>query len=643
LAVEVSFCNDEACPPKTIKIKRVKKLDWDKKTTCDEYEEHVNNLLATLNSTKVLTANENNIMAALDEFINELNSCLRRAVETTKSTCGRRKTSKHAKSKKWWDDELNYIKEQVNRAYTNYKQSGFLSATLKQNYKTLRAHYRYKQRDKKRKSMKSYQRKLEILYRQNKSEFWKDMKKKRKKVIGVDIQTNELKNSFEELFNKKLVQNKENEKAIEEIGLLVENKLKTIKNSRYEINPLNLEIIIKGLKNNKSIGFGEVSNEMYKYGGHTVLGCVKLILEKIIEYGKIPHLFNIGKIMPIIKNEKEDNDNLNNVRPITISDTLSNIFEKVVIYEIDKVHTDQNLQFGFKRNSSTNYAIFVLKETVNYYNYKKKNVYACAIDASKAFDKVNRIIMAFKLIGKVHPLVWRALVHYYAVSVAYLYNKNEASSIFKTTVGVKQGGPLSPRLFAIYVEDLIVELETSVFGAMIGNTKTGVLMFADDLIVLTESKENLQEMLKIVEKYCLKNEIKINAKKTQFIRFGGFDCQNESQSISLDGHRIKRVDKIEYLGVWIDSKLKSHGHIEEKTVSITNAFNALRNVGITEKDTSVSMKTFLYKVYCRPILFYGIENLTLQKQDIKTIQTTEATLIKYSYNLSKTTRTTQTY
>ena len=282
----------------------------------------------------------------------------------------------------------------------------------------------------------------------------------------------------------------------------------------------------------------------------------------------------------------------------------------------------------------------LLRTTVSFYNYKKKSVYACAIDASKAFDKINRILMAHKLIGKTHPLVWRALVYYYESSIAYVLNKNETSSLFKTTIGVKQGGPLSPRLFAIYVEDLISELEASEYGTEIGQIRTGVLMFADDLIVLCDSKEKLQKMLKIVEKYCLKNEIKINAKKTQYIRFGNFDCQSESQSITLDGLKIKRVEKIEYLGVWIDSKLKAHTQIEEKKESITNAFNALRRVGITDKEAKVRLKTFLFKVYCRPILYYGVENLTLQKKDVKSIQTVEATLIKYSHGLSKTVRTT---
>jgi endonuclease/exonuclease/phosphatase family metal-dependent hydrolase len=637
MAVGAEFYENHNRNTSNLKKQKQIKLNWEKKTTSDEYEKNLNSLLKNLDLSRLQAANEKNVVMALDEFVNEINSMARAAVEKTKASCAK---NVHIKKKKWWDSEMTYIKEQVSMAYINYKNSNFMSIELRKNLTLLRAHFRYKQREKIRMNKKSYQRKLEILLRQNKSEFWKDLKKKKTKPPEISIKTEKLKESFEDLFNKKLVDNENNKEKLEEKKKEIDRYLTQITNSKYEVNKTTLESIIKSLKNNKSVGFGEVSNEMYKYGGETMLFCVKLIMEKIFEFGKMPHFFNIGKIIPIIKDEKGETDDMNNIRPITISDTLSNIFEKIVISEIESRNLDKDLQFGFKRNSSTNHAIFVLKETVNFYNSVKKNVYACAIDASKAFDKLNRIIMSHGLIGKINPLVWRALVNYYAVSVAYVHNKNETSTMFKTTIGVKQGGPLSPRLFALYVEDLIEELETSVFGTKIGSVKTGVLMFADDLIIISESKKNLENMLKIIEKFCLKNEIKINAKKTQYIRFGNYECQNEDEYVHLDGQLIKRVDKIEYLGVWLDSQLKSHTQIEEKKVSITNAFNAMRKIGIAERETSVNMKTFLYKVYCRPILYYGIENLTLNKKDVQTIQSIEATLIKYSYNLSKTTRTT---
>ncbi|RNA44026.1 hypothetical protein BpHYR1_046229 [Brachionus plicatilis] len=58
--------------------------------------------------------------------------------------------------------------------------------------------------------------------------------------------------------------------------------------------------------------------------------------------------------------------------------------------------------------------------------------------------------------------------------------------MFKTTVGVKQGGPLSPKLFSIYVEELIEERMKTNLISEIDGIKTGVLMYADDLLIMTD-------------------------------------------------------------------------------------------------------------------------------------------------------------
>jgi hypothetical protein len=536
---------------------------------------------------------------------------------------------------------MTYIKQQVNSAYMRYMCSNFESVDYKNEYKLLRKHFRHKQREKIKLNQKGTQRKLEALFRMNKKDFWREVKKKKKTSVRVNISLDHLKASFSELFNKKIVSSKDDE-FMKKIEHEVHEHLNRVSDgcSDYTVNSTELTMIIKSLRNNKAIGFAEISNEMIKYGGDGLTYLIKIVLEKIFQHGQFPHFFNVGKIMPILKDEKLEVDDLNNIRPITISDSLANIFEKVILLEIEKYQSEHKLQFGFKKNSSCNHAIFVLKETANFYIQNNKSVYACAIDASKAFDKVNRLAMMHKLIGKVSDLTWRALYVYYSSSTAYVTSGEIMSTLFRTTVGVKQGGPLSPRLFSIYVEELIDELEKSGFGTHVNGLKTGVIMYADDLIIMSDDKVKLQQMLNIVENYCDKWEIKINAKKTQYIKFGA-SKNDKRHRLTLDGLRIERVNKIKYLGVWLDGSIKAAEQIDEKVINAISAFNSMRKVGIADKETSAVLKSFLYKVYCRPILYYGVENLKLIKNDEKKIQSTEATLIKYALNLSKTSRTTK--
>jgi hypothetical protein len=647
-SIEFEFSCDLTIHQLTKVRKRKLKPDWDNNQFRVQYESNLNELLANVNTKSLICATKQNVVMMLDEFTNNMNSSIRQAVERTQVDFShpKRNTTRHCKRKKWWDEEMEYIKQQVNAAYLRYKFSNFDSTALLSDWKVLRKHFRYKQREKVKLNQKRMQKKLEMLFRLNKKEFWREIKNKNKKAEQVNIELNELKQSFSDLFNKKIVElrnedeKKAHEQFVNEIESAVVQNLSTIGEERlnYSINSAELNMILKSLGNNKAIGFAEVSNEMIKYGGEQLTYFIKLILEKVFQFGKLSHFFNVGKIIPILKDDTASASDINNTRPITISDTLSNIFEKIALLEIEKYQRDHNMQFGFKKNSSCNHVIFVLKETANFYSSKYKSVYACAIDASKAFDKINRMMLMYKLIGKVPEPIWRALYVYYSNSVAYISNGNMTSLLFKTTIGVKQGGPLSPRLFSLYVEALIEELENSELGTNVNGMCTGVIMYADDLVVMSDNKQKLQEMLYIVESYCKKWEIKINANKTQFIKLGSYDRESRVP-LQLDNQRIERVQKFKYLGVWIDGDIKAAEHVEEKVVSTVSAFNSMRKIGITNFSTSYSLKSFIYKVYCRPILYYGVENLRLLKGDTKKIQSTEATLIKYALNLSKTSRT----
>ena len=132
----------------------------------------------------------------------------------------------------------------------------------------------------------------------------------------------------------------------------------------------------------------------------------------------------------------------------------------------------------------------------------------CSIDASKAFDKVNRDYLLSFLIGKVDPEIWRILRKYYNNSLACVQNGSETTDMFKTTIGVKQGGPLFPKLFSIYVEAMIEEIISSKLIASINGVVIGLIMYADDLLLVTESIDKMRSVLKICEQHGVKLEDK---------------------------------------------------------------------------------------------------------------------------------------
>ena len=79
------------------------------------------------------------------------------------------------------------------------------------------------------------------------------------------------------------------------------------------------------------------------------------------------------------------------------------------------------------------------------------------------------------------------------------------TDIFICTVGMRQGWPLSPLLNCIYINNLDAFLQNErPVGCRIGDMTYTILLFADDAILLSESREELQHLLDKLKQYCSK-------------------------------------------------------------------------------------------------------------------------------------------
>jgi hypothetical protein len=84
--------------------------------------------------------------------------------------------------------------------------------------------------------------------------------------------------------------------------------------------------------------------------------------------------------------------------------------------------------------------------------------------------------------------------------------------IFSVDCGVRQGGVLSPYLFAIYVDDIVKKINRSDLGCRLGLKRIAVVLYADDIILMAPSVESLQMLLNIVEEELIDLDMTLNTK-----------------------------------------------------------------------------------------------------------------------------------
>ena len=79
---------------------------------------------------------------------------------------------------------------------------------------------------------------------------------------------------------------------------------------------------------------------------------------------------------------------------------------------------------------------------------------------------------------------------------------NSFSDYFKVTNGFKQGGVISPVLFCLYIDGLLIELKRSGVGCYMGSVFAGAFGYADDLKLLTPTVTAMRKMVMICENYA---------------------------------------------------------------------------------------------------------------------------------------------
>ena len=141
---------------------------------------------------------------------------------------------------------------------------------------------------------------------------------------------------------------------------------------------------IGSMKHHKTPGHDGITNEHIIYSTSSLLVHISLLFNACLRHGFVPNDYCFGVIVPLLKNKHGDASKLDMYRGITLSCTISKLFESVLSSVFEHWLITDDLQFGFKKHSIYSHALFKLKESVKYFVRKDSKVFCVSLDASKA-------------------------------------------------------------------------------------------------------------------------------------------------------------------------------------------------------------------------------------------------------------------
>ena len=96
---------------------------------------------------------------------------------------------------------------------------------------------------------------------------------------------------------------------------------------------------------------------------------------------------------------------------------------------------------------------------------------------------------------------------------------------FEVKCGLKQVCPLSPVLFSFFINDLALKMKVTDVYVVCGEDKANILLFADDIVLLSENPNDLQVLLNILSTWCKLNGMVINGTKSNIVHFRTLQTQ----------------------------------------------------------------------------------------------------------------------
>ena len=559
--------------------------------------------LDALSKMKLDTAN------CVEEAVGELKCILNEAANIKRLQNNPRHSKKKSNNKPWFSTELFKVKHALKKAGDAFMRNN--NGANRQELFRLKKKYKSLVKRKKRQFRQLLYDKLEAMDQTDPKEYWElfDALKKSQnsEVSSCPIQKRQWIDHYLKLLGPKQYSDSKLD--------LIRNEISSVSSEAFfskldfPISYKEITTVIKGLKDGKSVGFDQISNEMIKTASLHILSPLQNIFNAILGNQYYPKEWKLGIITNLFKSG--DALNPDNYRGLTINSCMAKVFNSIMnnrlLAHLEENNTISDTQIGFKKKARTSDHIFVINTLTRKFNGMKKDIYMCFVDFQKAYDSVWREALLLKLLRVgIKGNFFGVLKNMYSDCESCIKSDGELSRFFACDTGVRQGDVMSPNLFNIYINDLPDLFADDPDSPMLGDRKISCLLYADDLVLMSVSVEGLQSKLDRLHKYCQEWELSINVRKTKLMMFSPKGSSLPVETVRVGEEHLEWVSKYKYLGVEIHSDGSMLAAMENLCVRGWKATfklkTALKNI-----DVNPVTRMKLFDTLIKPIICYASE------------------------------------
>ena len=381
-----------------------------------------------------------------------------------------------------------------------------------------------------------------------------------------------------------------------------------------------VESCLKDMSKNKAPGPDQITSDVYKLGGEQIIKCLTECFNNILETKKIPPSWNEAKIIILYK--KGDPDDIKNYRPISLLAHSYKLFTRLLQKRMEEV-LDRNQpreQAGFRKHFSTTDHIYTLNQVIEKCNEFNLPLCVGYIDYEKAFDSVEHfaIFEALRKINVKEDYV-QILENIYDKATARIHIDGMESEPFPIKRGVRQGDPISPKLFTSAIEEIFKKAELSSGIEIDGETLTD-LRFADDVALLTKTPQQMESQMNTLNNISKTVGLKMHKGKTKYM----LNYPNQD-TVCIETEEIEKVEKYKYLGQTTYLRETTKEEIKCRIRAGWSCFGRNREVFLDD-EMPMSLRRQVFDQCVLPSMTYGCQTWSLTKEMGQRLRTAQRTM-----------------